>query len=54
MLTFDGRRVLLNPGSVGQPRDGIPTAGWLLLDTGRRDGDLAAHRVRHRRGPGGR
>ena len=33
-LTFDGRRVLLNPGSVGQPRDGIPTASWLLLDTG--------------------
>ena len=32
-LTFDGRRVLLNPGSVGQPRDGIPTSGWLLLDT---------------------
>ncbi len=32
-LTFDGRRVLLNPGSVGQPRDGIPTASWLLLDT---------------------
>ena len=32
-LTFDGRRVLLNPGSVGQPRDGIPTTSWLLLDT---------------------
>ncbi|MEI7742122.1 MAG: metallophosphoesterase family protein [Chloroflexota bacterium] len=32
-LVFDGRRVLLNPGSVGQPRDGIPTASWLLLDT---------------------
>jgi len=32
-LTFDGRRVLLNPGSVGQPRDGIPTAAWMLLDT---------------------
>jgi len=32
-LTFDGRRVLLNPGSVGQPRDGIPTSGWMLLDT---------------------
>jgi diadenosine tetraphosphatase ApaH/serine/threonine PP2A family protein phosphatase len=32
-LSFDGRRVLLNPGSVGQPRDGIPTASWLLLDT---------------------
>jgi len=32
-MSFDGRRVLLNPGSVGQPRDGIPTAGWMLLDT---------------------
>ncbi|MEO5963863.1 MAG: metallophosphoesterase family protein [Candidatus Limnocylindrales bacterium] len=32
-ITFDGHRVLLNPGSVGQPRDGIPTASWLLLDT---------------------
>ena len=25
-------RVLLNPGSVGQPRDGDPRASWLLLD----------------------
>jgi predicted phosphodiesterase len=25
-------RHLLNPGSVGQPRDGDPRAGWLLLD----------------------
>ena len=25
--------MLLNPGSVGQPRDGIPAASWLLLDT---------------------
>ncbi|MBX5470529.1 MAG: metallophosphoesterase family protein [Thermoleophilaceae bacterium] len=24
---------LLNPGGVGQPRDGDPRAGWLLLDT---------------------
>ncbi len=24
---------LLNPGSVGQPRDGDPRASWLLLDT---------------------
>jgi predicted phosphodiesterase len=23
---------LINPGSVGQPRDGDPRAGWLLLD----------------------
>ena len=27
----EGRR-LLNPGSVGQPRDGDPRAAWLLLD----------------------
>lgn len=33
-LGLEARRVLLNPGSVGQPRDGIPTASWLLLDTG--------------------
>ena len=32
-LTLDGRRVLLNPGSVGQPRDGIPAASWMLLET---------------------
>ncbi|HWJ32245.1 MAG TPA: hypothetical protein VNR59_07880, partial [Gaiellaceae bacterium] len=25
-------RALLNPGSVGQPRDGDPRAAWLLLD----------------------
>lgn len=30
-ITLDGRR-LLNPGSVGQPRDGDPRAAWLLLD----------------------
>jgi diadenosine tetraphosphatase ApaH/serine/threonine PP2A family protein phosphatase len=29
-VTLDGRR-LLNPGSVGQPRDGDPRAAWLLL-----------------------
>jgi diadenosine tetraphosphatase ApaH/serine/threonine PP2A family protein phosphatase len=27
------RRWLLNPGSVGQPRDGAPRAAWLELDT---------------------
>ena len=32
-VTLDDRRALLNPGSVGQPRDGIPAAGWALLDT---------------------
>jgi diadenosine tetraphosphatase ApaH/serine/threonine PP2A family protein phosphatase len=30
-LELEGRR-LLNPGSVGQPRDGDPRAAWLLLD----------------------
>jgi diadenosine tetraphosphatase ApaH/serine/threonine PP2A family protein phosphatase len=29
-------RWLLNPGSVGQPRDGDPRAAWLLLDTDRK------------------
>ncbi|HET6173698.1 MAG TPA: metallophosphoesterase family protein [Gaiellales bacterium] len=28
-----GRKQLLNPGSVGQPRDRDPRAAWLLLDT---------------------
>lgn len=32
----DGPRRLLNPGSVGQPRDGDPRAAWLLLDLGER------------------
>jgi diadenosine tetraphosphatase ApaH/serine/threonine PP2A family protein phosphatase len=35
-IVFEGRRALLNPGSVGQPRDGIPAASWLLLDTDER------------------
>jgi predicted phosphodiesterase len=26
-------RLFLNPGSVGQPRDGDPRAAWLILDT---------------------
>jgi len=29
---LDDHRVLLNPGSVGQPRDGIPTASYLILE----------------------
>ncbi len=31
-LELAGDRWLLNPGSVGQPRDGDPRAAWLLLD----------------------
>jgi predicted phosphodiesterase len=36
-------RWLLNPGSVGQPRDGDPRAAWLLLDLDQRF--AAFHRV---------
>ena len=32
-LALDGRRAFLNPGSVGQPRDGHPTASYMILDT---------------------
>jgi len=31
-LELGGVRALLNPGSVGQPRDSDPRAAWLLLD----------------------
>jgi diadenosine tetraphosphatase ApaH/serine/threonine PP2A family protein phosphatase len=34
-VELDGRW-LLNPGSVGQPRDGDPRAAWLLLDLGQK------------------
>jgi len=33
VLEIGDRRALLNPGSVGQPRDGIPAASWMVLDT---------------------
>ena len=36
---------LLNPGGVGQPRDGDPRAAWLLLDT--RDWTATWHRVEY-------
>jgi diadenosine tetraphosphatase ApaH/serine/threonine PP2A family protein phosphatase len=32
-IGLDERTVLLNPGSVGQPRDGDPRAGFAVLDT---------------------
>jgi predicted phosphodiesterase len=31
-LDLSGDRWLVNPGSVGQPRDGDPRASWLLLE----------------------
>ena len=43
-LDLSTERWLLNPGSVGQPRDGDPQAAWLLLD-------LDARRASFRRVP---
>lgn len=34
VLELRGRRALVNPGSVGQPRDGDPRSSFLILDTG--------------------
>ncbi len=32
-VELDAGRHVLNPGSVGQPRDGDPRAAWLVIDT---------------------
>lgn len=55
-MTFSCREgLLVNPGSVGQPRDGDPRAAWGLLDTSRRtfevrrvsyDVDAVSHEIR--------
>ena len=42
-LEIDRGRWLINPGSVGQPRDGDPRAAWLELDTD--DWQATYHRV---------
>jgi predicted phosphodiesterase len=39
----EGTRTLLNPGSVGQPRDSDPRAAWMLLDLDSRTASF--HRV---------
>ena len=52
-LDIGGGEWLLNPGSVGQPRDGDPRAAWLLLDTDAWTRALPPHRVRRRRRRGG-
>ncbi len=41
IATADGEW-LVNPGSVGQPRDGDPRAAWMTLDTA--SGEVAWHR----------
>ena len=45
-------RVLLNPGSVGQPRDGDPRAAFVLLDLAARQ-RLPPRRLRRRADAGG-
>lgn len=42
-LALDGRRMILNPGSVGQPRDGDPRSSYMLIDTDA--GQVTWHRV---------
>jgi len=42
-LELRGRRALLNPGSVGQPRDGDPEASYAILDPA--EGRISWHRV---------
>ncbi len=42
VVTLDGR-MIVNPGSVGQPRDGDPRAAYAMYDT--RDATVRFHRV---------
>lgn len=44
-FTLANRRALINPGSVGQPRDGIVTASFMVIDTDA--GQCTWHRVRY-------
>ena len=41
----EANRYLINPGSVGQPRDGDPRAGFAVVDTAARD--VTIHRVEY-------
>ena len=42
-LGLEGHRALVNPGSVGQPRDGDPSASYMILDP--ITGSITWHRV---------
>lgn len=42
---YRGRGALLNPGSVGQPRDGDPRAAWCVIDTG--EAEATWHRIEY-------
>ncbi len=37
IISYRKSRLLFNPGSVGQPRDGNPKAAWSLLDTRKKE-----------------
>jgi diadenosine tetraphosphatase ApaH/serine/threonine PP2A family protein phosphatase len=41
----ESHRYLVNPGSVGQPRDGDPRAGFAIVDTKARD--VTIHRIEY-------
>ncbi|MGI8999931.1 MAG: metallophosphoesterase family protein [Candidatus Limnocylindria bacterium] len=48
VVTLDGGRALLNPGSAGQPRDGLPDAAYAILDiSDEATGTVSFHRVRY-------
>jgi diadenosine tetraphosphatase ApaH/serine/threonine PP2A family protein phosphatase len=44
-IDLTSARYMVNPGSVGQPRDRDPRAAYAVLDTDR--GTLTAHRVEY-------
>jgi diadenosine tetraphosphatase ApaH/serine/threonine PP2A family protein phosphatase len=44
-LNFGDERAILNPGSVGQPRDGDARASYLVIDTD--SAYVAWHRVEY-------
>jgi diadenosine tetraphosphatase ApaH/serine/threonine PP2A family protein phosphatase len=48
-LDLSEGRWLINPGSVGQPRDGLPDAAYAILEIGDGvgGGSIAFHRVRY-------
>ena len=46
ILLRDGFKYLLNPGSVGQPRDGDPRAAYAIVDTNSRH--VTVFRVNYR------
>jgi predicted phosphodiesterase len=49
VVQLGAARALLNPGSVGQPRDGLPDAAYAILEIGDGvgGGSIAFHRVRY-------